>query len=174
MELNEMEKRMLYQTEGGSRDLILHELSMDIRYGLHPARKEAAASLARKLRSLTDKECMDMVKDIQKNFRLPKEGRTIGEMLAEARKKSGAEKLKGHDIMAAERYDPEVKHMITFQVLSNDFPAGSRGDRMRLFLTDAGYRKYMDKQTRGEIHIDHHAKVASGGQLHHDHQSHER
>lgn len=174
MELNEMEKRMLYQTEGGSRDFILHELSMDIRYGFNHARKEAAVSLTKKLRFLTDKECMDIVRDIQKNYQLPKEGRTIGEMLAEARKKSGAEKLKGHDIMAVERYDPEVKHMITFKVLSNGFPAGSSGDRMRLFLTEGGYQKYLDMQRRREIHIDNHAKVTSGGQLHYDRQDHER
>ena len=32
MELNEMEKRMLYQTEGSERYVILHELLMASRY----------------------------------------------------------------------------------------------------------------------------------------------
>ena len=45
---------------------------------------------------------------------------TIGELIAEARQKSGTEKLKGYDIMALERFDPEVKHMIVFDVLSGD------------------------------------------------------
>ena len=40
---------------------------------------------------------------------------------------SGAEKLKGHDIMALERFDPEVKHMIVFDVLSYDSPVGDKG-----------------------------------------------
>ena len=68
--------------------------------------------------------------------------RTIGEKIAEARQQSGAEKLKGHDIMALERFDPEVKHMIVFDVLSYDSPVGDKGDKMRLFLTDAGYQKF--------------------------------
>lgn len=45
---------------------------------------------------------------------------TIGELIAETRQKSGTEKLKGYDIMALERFDTEVKHMIVFDVLSDD------------------------------------------------------
>ena len=71
-----------------------------------------------KLRVLSNAECMDLVKDILKNYRLPYPARTIGEKIAEARQQSGAEKLKGHDIMALERFDPEVRHMIVFDVLS--------------------------------------------------------
>ena len=120
-----------------------------------------------KLRPLSDAECMNLVRDIQKNYRLPKEGRTIGELIAEARQKSGAEKLKGHDIMALERFDPEVWHMIVFDVLSGDSPVGDKGDKMRLFLTDAGYQKFLDSQERGEVKLKNHAKV-SGGHLHYD------
>lgn len=92
---------------------------------------------------------MELTRDIQKNYRLPQTGPTIGEMIAEARQKSGAEKLKGHDIMALERFDPEVKHMIVFDVLSDDFPVGDKGNKMRLFLTDTGYHKFLDSQERG-------------------------
>lgn len=116
---------------------------------------------------LSDAECMDLVRDIQKNYRLPQAGRTIGELIAEARQKSGAEKLKGHDIMALERFDPEVRHMIVFDVLSYDAPVGDKGDKMRLFLTDAGYQKFLDSQERGEVKLKNHAKV-SGGHLHYD------
>lgn len=72
-----------------------------------------------------------------------------------------------HDIMALERFDPEVKHMIVFDVLSGDSPVGDRGDKMRLFLTDAGYQKFLDSQERGEVKLKNHAKV-SGGHLHYD------
>ncbi len=41
-------------------------------------------------------------------------------MIAVARQESGARKLEGHDIMALERFDPEVKHMIIFDVLSRE------------------------------------------------------
>lgn len=93
MELNEMEKRMLYQTEGSERYAILHEMLMASRYAKDPDRRKAADILMEKLRPLSDGECMEIVHDIRKNYRLPKEGRTIGEMLAEARQKSGAGQL---------------------------------------------------------------------------------
>lgn len=169
MELNEMEKRMLYQTEGSERYAVLHELLMASRYAKDPDRRRAADSLMGKLRPLTDKECMEIVNDIRWNYRLPKEGRTIGELIAEARQKSGAEQLKGHDIMALERFDPEVRHMVVFEVLSGDSFVGDKGDRMRLFLTDAGYGKFQERQEKGEIKIQEHLKVAPDGYLYHDH-----
>ena len=167
MEFTEMEKRLLYQTEGCERYAIINELSMASQYAGDPARRKAAKDLMEKLRPLSDAECMNLVRDIQKNYRLPKEGRTIGELIAEARQKSGAEKLKGHDIMALERFDPEVRHMIVFDVLSYDAPVGDKGDKMRLFLTDAGYQKFLDSQERGEVKLKNHAKV-SDGHLHYD------
>ena len=169
MELNEMEKRMLYQTEGSERYAVLHELLMASRYAKDPNRRRAADSLMETLRPLTDKECMEIVNGIRRNYHLPKEGRTIGELIAEVRQKSGAEQLKGHDIMALERFDPEVRHMVVFEVLSSDSFVGDKGDRMRLFLTDAGYRKFQERQEKGEIRIQEHLKVAPDGCLHHDH-----
>ena len=114
MEFTEMEKRMLYQTEGSERYAVLQEMSMASRYAGDPARRKAAKSLLEKLRPLTDAECMEAVHDIRRNYRLPQEGRTIGELLAQARQRSGAEQLKGHDIMGLERFDPEVRHMVIF------------------------------------------------------------
>lgn len=169
MELNEMEKRMLYQTQGSERYAILHELLMASRYARDPDRRRAADSLMEKLRPLPDKECMEIAYDIRKNYRLPKGARTVGEMMAEARQRSGAEQLKGHDIMALERFDPEVRHMVIFEVLSGDSFVGDKGDRMRLFLTDAGYRKFQDRQEEGEIKIQEHRKVTPDGHLHHEH-----
>ena len=108
MELNEMEKRLLFQVEGDYQSKILNELYMTARYTKNLEQRKAAENLMEKLRVLTDAECMDIVRDIQKNYRLPYPPRTIGEKIAEARQQSGAEKLKGHDIMALERFDPEV------------------------------------------------------------------
>lgn len=39
----------------------------------------------KKLRPLSDKECMDVIREVQANYRLPCKARTVGEMLAEAR-----------------------------------------------------------------------------------------
>ncbi len=168
MELNEMEKRMLYQTEGSERYAVMHDLLMTSRYARDPDRRRAADSLMEKMRPLTDRECMEIVHDIRRNYRLPREGRTMGELLAEARQKSGAEQLKGHDIMALERFDPEVHHMVVFEVLSEDSFDGDKGDRVRLFLTDAGYQKFQSRQEKGEIKIQEHKKVTPDGHLYHD------
>lgn len=168
MGLNEMEKRLLFQVEGDYQFKVLNELYMTAQYTKNPEQRKAAENLMAKLRGLTDTECMDIVRDIQKNYRLPYPARTIGEKIAEARQKSGAKKLKGHDIMALERFDPEVRHMIVFDVLSYDSPVGDKGDKMRLFLTDAGYQKFLDSQERGEVKLKNHAKV-SGRHLHYDH-----
>ena len=167
MELKEMEKRLLFQVEGDYQSKVLNELYMTARYTKSPEQREAAQSLMAKLRVLSDRECMDLVRDIQKNYRLPHPSRTIGGRIAEARQQSGAEKLKGHDIMGLERFDPEVKHMIVFDVLSYDSPVGDKGDKMRLFLTEAGYQKFLASQERGEVTLKNHAKV-SGGHLHYD------
>lgn len=167
MELNEMEKKLLFQVEGDYQSKILNELYMTVRYSNNSEQRDAAQTLMSKLRVLSDAECMDLVRDIQKNYRLPHPPRTIGERIAEARQQSGAEKLQGHDIMGLERFDPEVKHMIVFDVLSYDSPVGDKGDRMRLFLTEAAYQKFLGSQERGEVKLRNHAKV-SGGHLHYD------
>lgn len=171
MELNEMEKKLLFQVEGDYQTKILNELYMTVRYSNNSEQREAAEGLMAKLRVLSNAECMDLVKDIQKNYRLPYPARTIGEKIAEARQQSGAEKLKGHDIMALERFDPDVRHMIVFDVLSYDSPVGDKGDKMRLFLTDAGYQKFLESQERSEVKLKNHAKV-SDGHLHYDRRDH--
>lgn len=98
MELNEMEKKLLFQVEGDYQTKILNELYMTVRYSNNSEQREAAEGLMAKLRVLSNAECMDLVKDIQKNYRLPYPARTIGEKIAEARQQSGAEKLKGHSL----------------------------------------------------------------------------
>ena len=172
MELNEMEKKLLFQVEGDYQTKILNELYMTVRYSNNSEQREAAEGLMAKLRVLSNAECMDLVKDIQKNYRLPSKARTIGEMLAEARQQSGAQKMTGHDIMALERFDPDTRHMIVFDVLSHESPMGYKGDKMRLFLTEAGYGKALENQDKGFIKIKNHAKVIAGN-LRYDHKDRE-
>ncbi|WP_439742259.1 DUF5720 family protein [Evtepia sp.] len=115
---------------------------------------------------------MDLIREVQANYHLPGKARTVGEMLAEARQQSGAQKLAGHDIMALERFDPDTCHMIVFDVLSHESPMGWKGEKMRLFLTEAGYSKALENQEKGFIKIRNHAKVRSG-HLHYDHKDRE-
>ena len=167
MNLNENERRMVYQLESTCRIAVLNEIAMTHRYTRNQTTKDTAESLLSKLRLLSDKECMDLVKDVQKNYRLPDKARTIGELLAEARQKSGAEKLSGHDIMGLERFAPDTKHMIILDVLSNESPMGYKGDRLRLFLTEQGYQKALASQDKRFVKIKNHAKVING-HLHYD------
>ena len=151
MKLTEAEMRMVFQIESTNQNAALNEIYMTWRYAPNPATKETAESLLDKLRPLSDQECMDLIRKVQAEYRLPEKARTIGEMLAEARQRSGAQKLSGHDIMALERFDPATRHMIVFDVLTHDSPVGWKGEKMRLFLTDAGYSKALENQEKGHI-----------------------
>lgn len=98
MELNEEEKRQLFQVDGDCQAKVLDELYMTARFTRNPEQRDMVRGLMAKLRVLSDEQCMDLVKDIQKNYHLPYPPRTMGERIALARQQSGAEKLKGHDI----------------------------------------------------------------------------
>lgn len=160
--LTEDEKRMVFQLEGCHRYDAIQEIAMFCRYTHDSNKRYIAENLLKKLRELSENDCRELICDIQKNYRLPWKARTVGEMIAVARKESGARKLEGHDIMALERFDPEVAHMIVFDVLSRESSIGDKGDRMRLFLTEAGYKKALEDQGRSFIQILNHAKVSQG------------
>lgn len=89
-------------------------------------------------------------------------GKTIGQMIDEARAKSGVKNYSGHDIMDLMRFDENTRHMIVFDVLSHDSPIGMKGDRSRLFLTEEGYQKATKLAESGDIKILNHAKVSKG------------
>ena len=55
-----------------------------------------------------------------------------------------------------------TKHMIIFDVLTNESPVGWKGERNRLYLSEAGYQKALDNQKAGNIKIISHANVARG------------
>ena len=51
-----------------------------------------------------------------------------------------ARELKGHNILAVERFWDDTRWMIEFSVLRPSTAYGSPGEEMRLFLTEDGYR----------------------------------
>ena len=57
--------------------------------------------------------------------------------------------------------------MIVFDVISKESPIGDEGKRMRLFLTEVGYKKALENQDRYFIQILNHAEVTQG-HLHYD------
>lgn len=160
--LTEDEKRMVFQLEGCHRYDAIQEIAIFCRYTHDSNKRNIAENLLKKLRELSENDCRELICDIHQNYHLPWKARTIGEMIAVARQESGARKLEGHDIMALERFDPEVRHMIVFDVLSDSASVGDIGDRMRLFLTEAGYQKALENQDRQLIQILNHAKVEQG------------
>lgn len=88
--------------------------------------------------------------------------KTIAQRMEEARIQAGAQNYKGHDYMDLARFDENTRHMIIFQVLTHNSPVGFRGDRMRLFLSEKGYRKALENEKDGNIQILSHAKVVRG------------
>ena len=50
-----------------------------------------------------------------------------------------ARELKGHNILAVERFWDNTRWMIEFSVLRPSTAYGSPGEEMRLFLTEDGY-----------------------------------
>lgn len=96
------------------------------------------------------------------------ERKTIGQMIEEMRLKAGAKEYSGHEYMALERFAEDTRHMIIFDVLTDDSPVGWKGERTRLFLTEAGYRKSLENQENGHIKILSHANVRNGN-LFYDH-----
>ncbi len=157
--LTEDEKRMVFQLEGCHRYDAIQEIAIFCRYTHDSNKRNIAENLLKKLRELSENDCRELICDIHKNYHLPWKARTIGEMIAVARQESGARKLEGHDIMALERFDPEVRHMIVFDVLSDRASVGDIGDRMQLFLTESGYKKALENQNKHFIQILNHAKL---------------
>ena len=73
-----------------------------------------------------------------------------------------ARELKGHNILAVERYWDNTRWMIEFSVLRPSTAYGSPGDEMRLFLTEDGYQAALQSQQRREIKIKRYARVIEG------------
>jgi hypothetical protein len=95
-------------------------------------------------------------------------GKAIGELMEEMRRKAGAREYSGHEYMDLNRFAEDTRHMIIFDVLTHDSPVGWKGERTRLFLSDIGYEKALNSQAQGQIKILSHAKVRNGD-LFYDH-----
>ena len=66
-----------------------------------------------------------------------------------------ARELKGHNILAVERFGDSTRWMI-------EFLDHQTGDEMRLFLTDEAYETALERQKCREIKIKRYARVVEG------------
>ena len=73
-----------------------------------------------------------------------------------------ARELKGHNILAVERFQDSTRWMIEFAVRKPRTPYGSPGDEVRLFLTEDGYQAALLCQQRRDIKIKRYARVIEG------------
>ena len=93
---------------------------------------------------------------------MEKRGSTIADLMERRRILDGAKEYKGHTYLDLARFDENTKHMIIFDVLTNNSPVGDKGERTRLFLGEVGYQKALAHQKAGDIKIISHAAVAKG------------
>ena len=93
---------------------------------------------------------------------MEKRSSTIGELMERRRILDGAKEYKGHTYLDLARFDENTKHMIIFDVLTDDSPIGWKGERTRVYLTEEGYQKALERQKDGHIKILSHAKVFQG------------
>lgn len=73
-----------------------------------------------------------------------------------------ARELKGHNILAVERFQDKTRWMVEFSVLRSRTGYGAPGDEMRLFLDEDGYQAALTSQTRRDIKIKRYACVIEG------------
>lgn len=87
---------------------------------------------------------------------------TIADLMERRRIIDGAKEYKGHTYLDLARFDDNTKHMIIFDVLTRESPVGDKGERNRLYLSEVGYQKALERQKSGDIKIISHAAVAKG------------
>lgn len=73
-----------------------------------------------------------------------------------------ARELKGHNILAIERFQNSTKWMIEFVVTKDNVCYGKFGDEIRLFLDDGSYKAAICRKERKEIKIRKYAHVIEG------------
>ena len=86
---------------------------------------------------------------------------SIKEQLRQPAPESG-KPITGQDIMDSIRFAETTRHMIVFDVLTWDCPVGDKGQRVRIFLTDEGYKQALESEGRGEMKVVRHARVRKG------------
>lgn len=73
-----------------------------------------------------------------------------------------AKEMKGHNILAVERFQDKSRHMIEFLVKSDNSPYGAQYDEVRLFLDEPDFAEALASHNRKEIRIRKYAHIIEG------------
>lgn len=73
-----------------------------------------------------------------------------------------ARELKGHNILAVERFQDKTRHMIEFIVRSDNSPYGDKDDEVRLFLDEPDFAAALACHKKQEIKIKKYAHIIEG------------
>ena len=73
-----------------------------------------------------------------------------------------ARELKGHGILAVERFQDATRYMIEFKIRKRKNPYGAQDEELRLFLNEKDFQKALKSQHRQEIRIRRVAHVVEG------------
>lgn len=70
--------------------------------------------------------------------------------------------MRGHDLLAVERFRDDTRHMIEFEVLKDGNLIALRGETARMFLSEDGYQLALRSEALREIRITRHELVVEG------------
>ena len=73
-----------------------------------------------------------------------------------------AKEMKGHNILAVERFQDKTRHMIEFIVRCQNSPYGACDDEVRLFLDETEFAAALASYKRQEIKIRKYAHIIEG------------
>lgn len=166
----ESELEMIYQYAASTKDETIGGMRETVPHIKHELTRAIMENAIRKLEKLPEPECSQFIKENREQF-LERRDNSILRQIARAKEREPV--MQGHDLEGMERFHQDTRHMVTLDVLNNDSPVGTKGERYRFFLSDEGYRNARASEGRREIRIRSHAAV-SGGRLYPDKKGQER
>ena len=77
-----------------------------------------------------------------------------------------ARELKGHGILDIKRFRDDIRYIVEFLVRKESCHFGKFGDEIRLFLTEAEYRKVLECHMKKEIKVKKYALIVELSLIH--------
>lgn len=84
---------------------------------------------------------------------------SVLEVLAVSREMQGTDYIEGDRILCKKRYERETAHMIEYLLLDGADSLEKESRYRRKFLTEAGYRQALERQSQGKIRIIRHVRL---------------